>query len=168
MLFRSLRMTDKTIAGQCVAKMIDNDTVVNGLGIRLISAEQGRAVLAMTVRADMLNSLGQCHGGMSFTLADAAFACATVSNNQAGVGAHAAMDYIRPGLEGDVLMPQRRCATRENRRVWLRLLSRIKTANKSPYSMAGPIILSKLLLTVRPANPFKQLFRTSCKTTRQT
>ena len=96
-------MTDKTIAGQCVAKMIDNDTVVNGLGIRLISAEQGRAVLAMTVRADMLNSLGQCHGGMSFTLADAAFACATVSNNQAGVGAHAAMDYIRPGLEGDVL-----------------------------------------------------------------
>ena len=96
-------MTEKTIAEQCVAKIIDNDTVVNGLGIRLISAEQGRAVLAMTVRADMLNSLGQCHGGMSFTLADAAFACASVSNNQAGVGAHAAMDYIRPGMEGDVL-----------------------------------------------------------------
>ena len=96
-------MAEKTIAEQCVAKIIDNDTVVNGLGIRLISAEQGRAVLAMTVRADMLNSLGQCHGGMSFTLADAAFACASVSNNQAGVGAHAAMDYIRPGMEGDVL-----------------------------------------------------------------
>ena len=96
-------MTEKTIAEQCVAKIIDNDTVVNGLGIRLISAGQGRAVLAMTVRADMLNSLGQCHGGMSFTLADAAFACASVSNNQAGVGAHAAMDYIRPGMEGDVL-----------------------------------------------------------------
>jgi len=93
-------MTEKTIAEQCVAKIIDN---VNGLGIRLISAGQGRAVLAMTVRADMLNSLGQCHGGMSFTLADAAFACASVSNNQAGVGAHAAMDYIRPGMEGDVL-----------------------------------------------------------------
>ena len=96
-------MTEKTIAEQCVAKIIDNDSVVNGLGIRLISAEQGRAVLAMTVRADMLNSLGQCHGGMSFTLADAAFACASVSSNQAGVGAHAAMDYIRPGMEGDVL-----------------------------------------------------------------
>ena len=96
-------MTEKTLAEQCVAKIIDNDTVVNGLGIRLISAEQGRAVLAMTVRADMLNSLGQCHGGMSFTLADAAFACASVSHNQAGVGAHAAMDYIRPGMEGDVL-----------------------------------------------------------------
>ena len=96
-------MVEKTIAEQCVAKIIDNDTVVNGLGIRLISAEQGRAVLAMTVRADMLNSLGQCHGGMSFTLADAAFACASVSSNQAGVGAHAAMDYIRPGMDGDVL-----------------------------------------------------------------
>ncbi len=96
-------MTEKTIAEQCVAKIIDNDTVVNGLGIRLISAEAGRAVLAMTVRADMLNSLGQCHGGMSFTLADAAFACASVSSNQAGVGAHAAMDYIRPGMAGDVL-----------------------------------------------------------------
>lgn len=96
-------MTEKTIAEQCVAKIIDNDNVVNGLGIRLVSVEQGRAVLAMTVRPDMLNSLGQCHGGMSFTLADAAFACASVSSNQAGVGAHAAMDYIRPGLEGDVL-----------------------------------------------------------------
>ena len=96
-------MAEKSIAEQCVAKIIDNDAVVNGLGIRLISAEQGRAVLAMTVRADMLNSLGQCHGGMSFTLADAAFACASVSSNQAGVGAHAAMDYIRPGMEGDVL-----------------------------------------------------------------
>ena len=96
-------MTEKTIAEQCMAKIIDNDTVVNGLGIRLISAEEGRAVLAMTVRADMLNSLGQCHGGMSFTLADAAFACASVSSNQAGVGAHAAIDYIRPGMEGDVL-----------------------------------------------------------------
>ena len=96
-------MTEQTIAEQCVAKIIDNDNVVNGLGIRLVSAEQGRAVLAMTVRDDMLNSLGQCHGGMSFTLADAAFACASVSSNQAGVGAHAAMDYIRPGMLADVL-----------------------------------------------------------------
>ncbi len=96
-------MAEKTIAAQCVAKIIDNDAVVNGLGIHVISAEQGRVVLAMIVRGDMLNSLGQCHGGMSFTLADAAFACACVSTNQAGVGAHAAMDYIRPGLEGDVL-----------------------------------------------------------------
>ena len=96
-------MTEKTIAEQCVAKIIDNDNVVKSLGIRLVSAEQGRAVLAMTVREDMLNSLGQCHGGMSFTLADAAFACASVSHNQAGVGAHAAMDYIRPGMLGDVL-----------------------------------------------------------------
>jgi len=96
-------MTEKTIAEQCVAKIIDNDNVVKSLGIRLVSAEQGRAVLAMTVREDMLNSMKQCHGGMSFTLADAAFACASVSGNQAGVGAHAAMDYIRPAVEGDVL-----------------------------------------------------------------
>ncbi|OUS15843.1 phenylacetic acid degradation protein PaaD [Gammaproteobacteria bacterium 50_400_T64] len=96
-------MTEQTIAEQCVAKIIGNDNVVNGLGIRLVEAEQGRAVLTMTVREDMLNSLGQCHGGMSFTLADAAFACASVSHNQAGVGAHAAMDYIRPGMLGDEL-----------------------------------------------------------------
>ncbi|MBL4782231.1 MAG: hydroxyphenylacetyl-CoA thioesterase PaaI [Porticoccaceae bacterium] len=95
-----------SMAARCVAKILDNDNVVKGLGIRLLSAEPGRAVLSMTVRADMLNSLQQCHGGMSFTLADAAFACASVSSNQAGVGAHAAMDYIRPALEGDVL-----CAT---------------------------------------------------------
>ena len=97
------RSVELSMAARCVAKIIDNDNVVNGLGIRLVEVVQGRAVLAMTVREDMLNSLGQCHGGMSFTLADAAFACASVSYNQAGVGAHAAMDYIRPGMLGDVL-----------------------------------------------------------------
>ncbi len=97
------RSAELSMAARCVAKIIDNDKVVKGLGIRLLSVEPGRAVLAMTVREDMLNALGQCHGGMSFTLADAAFACASVSHNQAGVGAHAAMDYIRPGMLGDVL-----------------------------------------------------------------
>lgn len=92
-----------SLAQRCVAKIIDNDKVVKGLGIALRSVEKGRVVLSMTVRPDMLNSLDQCHGGMTFTLADAAFACASVSSNQAGVGAHAAMDYIRPSVEGDVL-----------------------------------------------------------------
>jgi len=91
------------MAERCVEKIIANDRVVHGLGIRLLSVAPGQVVLAMTVRGDMLNSLGQCHGGMSFTLADAAFACACVSSNQAGVGAHAAMDYIRPAMEGDEL-----------------------------------------------------------------
>ena len=89
-------MAEKTIAEQCVAKIIDNDTVVNGLGIRLISAEQGRAVLAMTVRADMPNSPGQFHGGISFTLAGAAFAGASVSSKQAGDRGHAANALNRP------------------------------------------------------------------------
>lgn len=91
------------LAERCVAEILNKDRVVRGLGIELLEVEPGRVALQMRVRDDMLNSLGHCHGGMSFTLADAAFACACTSTNQAGVGAYAAMDYLRPAGLGDLL-----------------------------------------------------------------
>lgn len=95
--------SQQSIAEQCAAKVLANDRVVAGFGIVLEDVAEGRAVMSMTVRPDMLNSQGKCHGGLLFTLADAAFAFACVSCNQAGIGAHAAMDYIRGADEGDVL-----------------------------------------------------------------
>ncbi|HEX6218990.1 MAG TPA: hotdog fold thioesterase, partial [Sphingomicrobium sp.] len=47
-----------------------------GLGIELLDAGDGRAVVTMSVAPEMCNGHGTCHGGMIFTLADAAFAFA--------------------------------------------------------------------------------------------
>lgn len=95
--------SEKTIAERCAERVLGKDRVMENLGIELQSVQDGAAVLSMTVGAEMLNSQGNCHGGMIFTLADAAFAFACISCNQAGIGAYAAMDFIRPAAEGDIL-----------------------------------------------------------------
>lgn len=91
------------LARRCAALIVERDPTVARLGIRLDEVAPGFARLSLTVAPDMLNSLGNCHGGTSFTLADVAFAVACSSTNQAGVGAHCAIDYLRPARLGDVL-----------------------------------------------------------------
>ncbi len=93
----------RSVAEICTAQVLEQDRTVAALGIELSAVEDGGAVMTMTVRADMLNSQGNCHGGMIFTLADAAFAFACISCNLAGVGAAAAIDYLRPAAEREVL-----------------------------------------------------------------
>jgi hypothetical protein len=58
------------------------DHVADALGMTIVEARPGRAVVKITVRNDMVNALGVCHGGMIFTLADSAFAFACNSRNR--------------------------------------------------------------------------------------
>jgi len=73
------------------------------LGYVLVSAEPGRAVVHMTVRDDMVNGLGVCHGGLIFTLADAAMARASNSHGKAAFAVAASIDFVSPGVTGAVL-----------------------------------------------------------------
>ena len=52
------------IGAACARRMLEGDCVSRSLGIALVSAGEGRAVLEMTVREDMLNGFGTCHGGI--------------------------------------------------------------------------------------------------------
>jgi acyl-CoA thioesterase len=45
-----------------------------------------------------------CHGGVTFTLADSAFAFACNSRNQATVAQHNSITYITPANLGDTLI----------------------------------------------------------------
>jgi acyl-CoA thioesterase len=94
---------DDHLARRCAALILERDPTVARLGITLLDVANGRARLALRVGPEMLNSQGNCHGGTSFTLADVAFAVACSSTNRAGVGAHCAIDYLRPAKLGDVL-----------------------------------------------------------------
>src|SRR5260370_38454871 len=86
-----------------VAAMMAKDEASRSLGIELIDQGEGRAVTRMTVRADMVNGHAVAHGGLIFTLADTAFACACNSYGPVTVAAAAGIVFGAPAHAGDVL-----------------------------------------------------------------
>ena len=76
------------------------DTASQALGIELLDASPGRVRVAMTVRADMVNGHGICHGGILFTLADSAFAFACNSYGEPMVAAGASIEFLTPVPQG--------------------------------------------------------------------
>jgi acyl-CoA thioesterase len=87
----------------CARRMLEGDRVSRSLGITLVSAGAGRAVLEMTVHESMLNGFGTCHGGVLYTFADTALSCACNSRNERSVAHHCSIVYLRPGKLGERL-----------------------------------------------------------------
>jgi len=83
--------------------MFVNDRASKWLGMQILEVTPGRAVLAMTVRDQMLNGHDICHGGLITTLADSAFAFACNSYNELTVASGFAVDLLAPSRLGDVL-----------------------------------------------------------------
>lgn len=91
------------IAEASIAAMLENDEASALLGICLREVAPGRAMVDMTVRADMVNGHGILHGGFAFTLADTAFAAACNSYNRLTVAQSCDIDFTNPSHIGDVL-----------------------------------------------------------------
>jgi acyl-CoA thioesterase len=86
-----------------VQAMFRADLASQSLGIEIIEVAPGRARIAMTVRADMVNGLGLCHGGIVFAFADSAFAFACNSYGDPMVAAGAGIDFLAPTPCGERL-----------------------------------------------------------------
>jgi acyl-CoA thioesterase len=84
--------------------MFAADQASLGLGMKLLEAGDGSAVVRMTIRPDMVNGHGIGHGGFVFLLADTAFACACNSRGRVTVAAGADISFIAPVREGDELV----------------------------------------------------------------
>lgn len=91
------------MAKACADAMWQDDRASKGLGMRIERVGPGEAVLSMTVRKEMTNGHGICHGGFIFTLADSTFAFACNSYDQRTVAQHCAVTFIESAHEGDVL-----------------------------------------------------------------
>ncbi len=87
--------TDAMWAGDAASKM---------LGMQVVSLEPGAAVVAMTVRDDMINGWGRCHGGLIAALADSAFAVACNSRGTVTVAAGFDVTFLEAGRSGDTLV----------------------------------------------------------------
>ena len=91
------------LAQACANKMWQEDRASQGLGMSLQRIAPGEAVLSMTVRKEMTNGHGICHGGFIFTLADSTFAFACNTYDQRTVAQQCAVTFLQPVREGETL-----------------------------------------------------------------
>lgn len=101
-------MTPKERADKAAAAMWGNDNASKWAGMEITHIDEGVAILEMTVEAHHCNGHGICHGGVSFMLADSAFAFACNSRNQSTVAQHNLISYLAPGRLGDRLTAEAR------------------------------------------------------------
>jgi acyl-CoA thioesterase len=80
------------------------DHASRALGMRIDAVGPGTATLRMTVRSEMVNGHGIGHGGLTFALADSAFAFACNSYNRRTVAAGAEIRFRAPTRAGDELV----------------------------------------------------------------
>jgi acyl-CoA thioesterase len=97
-------MTPEDLARRSADAMWKGDRASQALGMQLAEVGPGRAVLTMTVREDMVNGHAIGHGGLTFALADSAFAFACNSYNRRTVAAGAEIRFRRPTRLGDQLV----------------------------------------------------------------
>ena len=96
-------MTPKERAQKSAETMWNNDQASAWFGLRIDEIDEGFAVLSLTVEKKHTNGHGICHGGVTFALADSAFAFACNSRNQSTVAQHNTISYTSAVKLGDVL-----------------------------------------------------------------
>jgi acyl-CoA thioesterase len=82
-------------------KMLSKDPFSSWMGIEIIECEIGRCKLGMTVRKEMLNSMGKAHGAISYTLADTAFGFAANTHGKYAVSIETSINHIEALNEGE-------------------------------------------------------------------
>ena len=86
--------------------MYRDDRCSQMLGMTVDESRPGYARLNMRVRKEMLNSYGNCHGGMIFTLADSAFAHACNTRNHVSVAVSCQIEFLVAVRAGDILIAE--------------------------------------------------------------
>ena len=97
-------MSPEEIARRSADAMWAGDRASQWLGMELVDVGPGTATLQLELTADMVNGHDIGHGGITFTLADSAFAFACNSHNRVTVAASAEIRFRRPTKLGDVLV----------------------------------------------------------------
>lgn len=87
-------------------KMLSQDPYSTWLGIEIIECKIGHCKVAMTIRKEMLNSMGKAHGGISYSLADTAFGFAANTHGKYAVSIETSINHIEALNEGDYLVAE--------------------------------------------------------------
>lgn len=103
---QKLRMNKNQLAKQTVAHLLENDLFSKWLGIQVIEIKEGYCKIKMTIRKEMVNGFGIVHGGITFSLADSAFAFACNNRNNLSVALDTSINFIKPVHVDDVLIAE--------------------------------------------------------------
>ena len=95
--------TEKILAERVVAEMMVKDAFSQWLGVVIVDIRPRRAVVRMTVREEMVNGFGVCHGGIAFSLADSALAFASNTHGRVTVSIENTITYPKVIAIGDTL-----------------------------------------------------------------
>jgi acyl-CoA thioesterase len=96
-------MTPKQRAERSAEAMWAGDRASAWVGMDLAEVDEGRATLTLKIREDHCNGHGIGHGGVTFMLADSAFAFACNSRNVATVAQHNTISFLAPVRLDDTL-----------------------------------------------------------------
>ncbi len=99
-------MDKNSLAQKVVARMMEKDLFSNWLGIELIEIGEGYSKIKMSIRNEMVNGFGIVHGGVTFSLADSAFAFACNNRNNLSVALDTSINFIKPVHVGDILIAE--------------------------------------------------------------
>jgi acyl-CoA thioesterase len=109
-------MNEKDLIARKVAdKMMQNDYFSQWMGVKILDVKDGYSKIQITLRREMLNGFAIAHGGITFALADSAFAFACNSDGKITVALDVSIAFPKPGREGDVLIAEAKQIARTNR-----------------------------------------------------
>jgi acyl-CoA thioesterase len=91
------------LAQQVVEHMMQHDLFSQWLGIQVLAVKEGYSKIQMTIREEMINGFGIVHGGVTFSLADSAFAFACNNRNNLSVALDTSINFTKPVHPGDTL-----------------------------------------------------------------
>ena len=93
----------QALAERVVAHMLEHDEFSRWLGLEVTHLAPNAATVRMTVRPEMVNGFGVCHGGIAFSLADSALAFASNTHGRLTVSIENSIRYPAAIMPGDVL-----------------------------------------------------------------
>ena len=100
----NMSLSPKERAERSAQIMWQEDKASQTMGMKLENVDEGKAELSLVVSETHVNGHQICHGGITFSLADSAFAFACNSRNQLTVAHHNIISYIAPAYLGDKLV----------------------------------------------------------------
>src|SRR5258706_24705 len=115
-------------AERAAAGLFERDRASQALGMRITGVRPGWARVAMTVRADMLNGHGLCHGGIGFPLRSATTGEVIANATADGLDSRAMLEHAR-----EVGGRNLRKLTFHERAALLKTLARFLTEHKDDF-----------------------------------
>jgi acyl-CoA thioesterase len=102
-------------AGKVVERMMKLDYFSQWMGVRVLEIKDGYSKIQITLRKEMLNGFAIVHGGITFALADSAFAFACNSDGKVTVALDASISFSRAGKEKDTLTAEAKLISKTNK-----------------------------------------------------